>query len=602
MRMPAAVNKANFGKATKKLQKQDVPIAETTAGLVSGTYKDKRTIARYQGIPYAGSVAGPNRWQPPQAPEPWSGVRSCTKAGPMSYQRAANMEAFFDALVSGVGIPAAKRKAMALALKLPRPQSEDCLTLNVRTPVGASDLPVMVWIHGGDQTDGAATDPFYNSSALAARGAVLVTINYRLGLFGWFSHPELAEESAAKSPTGPGRPEGHAVSGNYGLLDQIAALEWVRDNIEAFGGDPSRVTIFGESAGGQDVLSLMTAPAARGLFHQAIAQSPSDSARWLHQFKPILEFEPAEAAGRAFADMVVGDEEGQLARLRSMDAEELHELYRAHPEFGRTFYPSVDGVVLPQTPMTAFSKQEQAPVPLIIGYNSDEGSLLKSAIHPAGGEFFPPADGPQSLTPAELRATFVASFGSDEAVDTLYELYPGLATAREDAFVRYVGDHMFGVHVDHASRQHAAAGYPTYRYYFTATPPSPKQTLGAFHAAELPYVFGSSIPMFPVADDEHLLVRDMGDRWFAFAATGVPDSPGRPAWPRFDSAEPKQIVFDRPIGVVQDLAPQPELDLLRARIEHLSATAAATPVVATDIAGPTIDLSVRSTESEVAHQ
>ncbi|MEZ5226112.1 MAG: carboxylesterase family protein [Acidimicrobiales bacterium] len=178
-------------------------------------------------------------------PEPWTGVRSCTRPSPMAYQRAANMRAFFDELVTGVGIPPAKKRAMALALKLPRPQSEDCLTVNVQHPVGASGLPVMMWIHGGDQTDGSGTDPFYTAPDLAERGCVLVTFNYRLGLFGWFAHPELAEESANQPSLGDGRPEGHDVSGNYGLLDQIAALEWVRDNIASFGGDPGQVTIFG---------------------------------------------------------------------------------------------------------------------------------------------------------------------------------------------------------------------------------------------------------------------------------------------------------------------------------------------------------------------
>lgn len=570
--------------------KRDHPLADTAAGTVRGQYKNKRTIAAFWGIPYAASTAGANRWRAPQAPESWSEVRSCTKSSPMSYQRAANMEAFFDALVTGVGIGTAKKRAMSLALKMPRPQSEDCLTINVQTPVGASDLPVMVWVHGGDQTDGSGTDPFYTAANLAERGCVLVTFNYRLGLFGWFAHPELAAESAALALGAPGRPEGHAVSGNYGLLDQIAALEWVRDNIGSFGGDPSRVTIFGESAGGQGVLNLMTAPAARGLFHHAIAQSPSDSGRWLHQHKSVIGLEPTEQTGRAFADLVVGPAEGQLGRLRAMDAEELHEQYRSNPDLGRGFYPSVDGVVLPETPMTAFSNQRQAPVPLMIGYNADEASLFKTVIHPAGPEFAAPKNGPESLSPQELRDAFTQSYGSTELVDRLYQLYPGLENGREDARVQYGGDHLFGVHVHHASRQHAHGGHPTYRYFFTAEPPSPDQTIGAFHAAEIPYVFGKNLPMLPVADDEHLLTRDMGDRWFAFAATGKPDSPGRPEWPKFDNASPQHLVFDRPNGTVETIPPQPELELLADRIEWLSSVAVAAPIERATTAEPSIDL------------
>ncbi len=584
----------------RKVTRRDSPIADTGSGLVRGSYKRKRTIARFQGIPYAASTAGANRWQPTRPPEAWDGVRSCTKPSAMSYQRAANIQAFFDELVKGIGISTAKRKVMSLALKLPRSQSEDCLSINVTSPVGASGLPVMVWIHGGDQTDGSGSDPFYTSPELAVRGCVLVTFNYRLGLFGWFAHPELAAESLAKPATGPGRPEGHAVSGNYGLLDQIAALEWVRDNIASFGGDPARVTIFGESAGGQGVLNLMTAPAAVGLFHQAIAQSPSDSGRWLHQHKPMLDFAPSEASGRAFADLAVGEGKDQLARLRAVDADELHALYQANPGLGRAFYPSVDEVVLPVTPMTAFSNQRQAPVPLMIGYNADEASLFKTVVHPAGGEFQAPPGGPHSLGPVELRDTFIRSFGSSDAVDELFTLYPGLESGREDSYVRYVGDHLFGVHVDHASRQHSAAGHRTYRYYFTAEPPSPEQTLGAFHSAEIPYVFGRNLPLFPVADDEHLLIRDMGDRWFAFAASGMPDSPGRALWPEFvpDHAHQAdtgrtnglQMVFDRPFGVVAPVPEQPEFRLLRARIGYLSALAAATEKTQTPPAGASIDL------------
>lgn len=528
-----------------------------------GKLQDKGRITFFGGVPYAKPPVGDLRWKAPQPAEARDGVIDCTSFGKMAFQRLQMMDEFIAGLVEGLGLSKPKQKAIGAAVKaIPQPQSEDCLTLNIRTPSGASGLPVMFWIHGGDHTDGSSSEPFYDSNALPARGCVLVTINYRLGMFGFLAHPELSAESA------------EGVSGNYGLLDQMAALEWVRNNIENFGGDPDRITIFGESAGGEAVLNLMTSPRSRGKFAAAISHSPSDSGRWLHLDKPVLGFDSALDAGQAFATSMVGPEPGQIERLRAMDPEELSDAYRADLHAGRHFYPVVDGAILPMTPMTAFSNQAQAPVPLMIGYNADEGSLLARFMHPAGPEFGSRDDalaGAEALDPAAMRACFVESFGSEQAVDQVMAAYPGLAEMKEDAITDYVADHMFGVHVDHATRQHAAAGHPTYRYHFRAVPASPKQTAGAYHAAELFHVFDTSFPLVPDAKDGHLLTRDMGDRWFAFAATHVPDSPGRPAWPAFDPAEPRHMVFDRPISG-PDLNPaQPGLALLRDRVAFMSA-------------------------------
>ncbi len=544
--------------AARRSTGREGPIVETTAGPVQGKLADKKTVAVFQGIPYAAAPVGARRWAPPISPEPWTDVRSCRSAGPMAHQRAQNMDEFVARLTEALGLSPARQKAVQAAIRLPRPTSEDCLTLNVRVPTHATGLPVMVWIHGGDHTDGSSSDVLYNSNALPERGCVLVSINYRLGLMGFFAHPELDAESD------------QGVSGNWGLLDQIAALEWVRDNIAAFGGDPDNVTIFGESAGGQAVLNLMTSPLARGLFHRAISQSPSDTGRWLHHDRSMLDFLPANDAGRRFGDLAVGSEDGQLARLRAMDADELYELYRENPDLGRYFYPCVDGVVLPETPMTAFSFGRQAPVPLMIGYNADEGSLFADIIHPAGGEFERPTIDPDSLSATDVRDTLLRSYGSAEAVDALLAEYPGLDTGDPTSCERHAGDHMFGVHVDHASRRHAEEGHPVFRYHFRAVPPSPEQTAGAFHAAEITYVFDSKIPGFPVADDGHLLSREMGDRWFAFAATGSPAHPGRGEWPAYDPSNPVHMVFDRPRSEAQPCPSEPGLDLMRARIAHLN--------------------------------
>ncbi len=548
--------------------------ASIASGKVKGSLGTGGRMAHFRNIPYAAPPVGVRRWQQPAPVEAWRGTRDCTKFGPYAYQRAAGFELFFDSLIVGLGLGAARKKALRSAIKLAKvKQSEDCLQLNVRAPAHAlrlgRKLPVMVWIHGGDHTDGSGTEPHYNSDALPERGAVLVTFNYRLGMFGFLAHPELAAES----------PDG--VSGNYGLLDQIAALAWVRDNISAFGGDPDNVTIFGESAGGEAVLNLMTSPRARGLFHRAIAQSPSDSGRWLHLRRPALDFLAAEDAGVDFANAVVGSADGQVERLRSMTPEELTMHYQQHPRLGRHFYPAVDGVILPTAPMSAFSAQQQASVPLMIGYNSDEATLFADFMHPSGGEFY--RDHTDSkvghpITPvsvADAWAAFAMSYPSSGHVDRLMAAYPGLATLDRTAVARHGGDHMFGVHVDHAARQHAAGGHPVYRYYFTATPPSKKQTAGAFHAAEIFYVFDTRFPLVPQADDAHLTIRDMGDRWFAFAATGVPDSPGRETWPAYDPGDPRHMVFGRPKSGVAIVAPSPGLDLMRERIEWLTDTLAA---------------------------
>lgn len=539
--------------------------ATTASGRVRGVLADKGRVSVYKGIPYAAPPVGDLRWKPPQQVEAWSDVLDCSKFGPSAYQRAAGFDEFFDALITGLGLGKLRRRALATAIKFaPTKQSEDCLTLNVRAPTGAQGLPVMVWIHGGDHTDGSGAEAMYHSNVFPERGAVLVTINYRLGMFGFLAHPDLSAES----------PDG--VSGNYGLLDQIAALEWVRDNIAAFGGDPDNVTIFGESAGGEAVLNLMTSPRAEGLFHRSIAQSPSDSGRWLHLDRPALAFDPAVDAGRRFADLAVGSHDGQLDRLRAMDPEELNELYRSRHDLGRYFYPAVDGVVLPTTPMSAFSAGRQAAVPLMIGYNSDEGTLLGSFMHPAGAEFEAPTDGTK-MRPPEIRAALERSYPTPGHVDRLLAEYPGLATGELDAVIRHCGDHMFGVHVDHASRCHAAQGHTVYRYHFRAVPASEQQTAGAFHAAEVFYVFDTAFPLVPRADDAHLLARDMGDRWFAFAATGVPDSPGREPWPAYDPGDPEQLVFDRPRSHVAACPAEDGLDLMRERVEWLTSVLGAAP-------------------------
>lgn len=556
--------KRSLASLTKKIKSG--PVVETTEGLVMGKTADKGRMNIFAGIPYAAPPLGEFRWQAPQPAARRDETLSCTKPGPIPHQRAQTMDEFIGNLVGGLGIPKAKQRALSSLMKaVPKKVNEDCLTLGIRAPAAASNLPVMVWIHGGDHTDGSGSDILYASNVLPARGCVLVQINYRLGLFGFMGHPDLAKESD------------DGVSGNYGLLDQVAALTWVRDNIGNFGGNPANVTIFGESAGGEAVLNLMTSPRARGLFHAAIAQSPSDSGRWLHLRQPMLGFQALEEAGAEFATSIVGAEAGQIERMRSESAEDLYDRYRSNEDLGRHFYPAVDGAILPTTPMTAFSNQNQAPVPLMIGYNADEGSMFVGLMHPAGAEFGPVPDG--GFTTEGVHDAFTLSYGSEKLGKQVMDLYPGVDSGDHDAIAAHCADHMFGVHVDHASRMHAAAGHPVYRYHFRSVPASSTQTAGAFHAAEVLHVFDTALPLIPVAPDAHLLTKEMGDRWFAFAASHVPDFPGRDTWPAYDAENPEHLVLNRPTSAVEPCPAQEGLDLMRARIERLNGVGVATETI-----------------------
>lgn len=499
------------------------PHATTTSGRVRGSTRADGALADFRGIPYAEPPVGDLRWHPPVEPEPWSYVRECTKYGPLAWQRGGESN-FARAVVDGLGLGWFRTRLMAAALKwAPRTESEDCLTLNVRAPIDADGLPVMVWYHGGDHTDGGGSLAPYRSDALPLEGCVLVTVNYRLGLFGFFAHPELASETDEP--------------GNCGLLDQIAVLRWVRANAAAFGGDPDRVTIFGESAGGQAVLNLMCAPAARGLFHRAIAQSPSDSGLWLHRDEARHRFEPAEQVAGAFADRLVGPGPGQLDRLRGLDAADLMAAYRADEVAARHCYPTIGCAQLAASPFTVFTRRGQAPVPLIAGVNADEGSAFAATTHPAGGTF----DG-RPRDPGSIRAALVAGYGDD--APAVEAAYPGLVDDDRDAVSAHLGDRMFGVNVEHVTAAHADAGHPTHRYEFRATPASPGQTIGAFHAAEIGPLFDVSLPLVPRGPGYAELGEAMRRRWVAMAAAGRPTPDD--SWPTFDLSNRLIEVFDRP--------------------------------------------------------
>ncbi len=530
---------------------QITPPVQTQSGALTGVFQKDGQIAVFKGIPYAQPPVGELRWRPPRPALPWSGTLKAEKAGTIAIQQAADFELFMNALVKGQGWGALKTTAVKLLLKVaPKPkQNEDCLTLNIRTPSldKEAKLPVMVWIHGGDHQDGSANDIFYDSNSLARRGVVAVYINYRLGLMGYFGHPLLSRESA------------HGVSGNYGTLDQIAALQWVQENISAFGGDPDNVTIFGESAGGESVAHMLVSPLARGLFHKAILQSPANIGQMMFLRQPYRNNPALEAIGQEFADRFAPAGDDQIAALRQIAPKRFYDLVRQMRHF-QHFYPVIDGYVLEKSPFAAFQDGDQARAPILLGSNADEGTLIYPLVASPFREY-----AHQSIPPEQIAGLVRQEF--DDEAQALLDLYPGLAQGAETAQMALLGDVIFGAAVHFYALKGAEAGQPVYFYHFTRTPPSPKQTVGAYHARELTFVHDTTIPLFDVTAEDKALTQVMGDYWTNFAKSGDPNDGSHPQWPRFDTAAPRQMRLE--IG--SDLGAtavdrQPQYEIMQRRL------------------------------------
>jgi len=453
-----------------------------TGGLVRGLV-GQDGLKQYHGIPYAAPPVGDRRWAPPAPVEPWDDVRDATAAGPGCVQQA-DQGGFYDA-------------ATAVAA-----MDEDCLLLNVWTRAEHVDeaAPVMVWIHGGGLTVGSGDA--YPGELLTSKGVVLVTINYRLGPFGFLALPELGTESAS------------GVSGNQGIRDQIAALEWVRDNIAHFGGDPGTVTIFGESAGSMSVSFLQASPLARGLFHRVIGQSGG-------AFGPMTVADAAEDTGAAFAAALAGDgADASLAALRTLPADHVLATFLSNPSFSQAL-GIVDGEVIPDELAAIFARGEQADVPVMIGSNADEGTALFSYLGPAFGDGM-----------AGFEAYVAATLG--EVADDVRAHYPATDDAQAmESWMDLLGDAMFTWPMRAWARAMQTVPSETWLYWFTKEPPiAESDRYGAFHAAEIGYVFGN-VDLFGAvpADADHALSEVMATVWTQFARTGNPNGEGLPEWP-----------------------------------------------------------------------
>jgi len=487
-------------------------------GRITGSLAgEQKRIRVYKGIPYAAPPIGERRWKPPAPPALWSGVRACTEPGPTCVQ-----------------------PRPMIGVNPPR-QSEDCLYLNVFTPARSANdrLPVMFWIHGGGLTTGAGSQAYYEGVGLADRGVVLVTINYRLGPFGFFAHPALSAES----------PDG--ISGNYGLLDQIAALKWVRRNTAAFGGDPGRVTIFGESAGSVSVCLLLVSPLAEGLFHRAIAQSGIPGGRIKHLKKKWRGRESMESVGlKIAADLGADAAQDPLAHLRGVDAETLLEATRpAQGLFGRglKFGAVIDGRVVPDEPYRLFAAGKFHRVPIMTGANADEGTMFLKQL---------------KIRRKLGYRLLVKSFAREHA-DDLLEQFP--ARTNRDipaALNKMVTVMCFEAPARALARQVAENGGRVWLYHFTRDATTKRfRSYGAFHGAEIAYIFRHTRkPVTPgmkwvLAYDQvdHRLSDTMSACWARFAATGDPNGDDLPEWPPYDPAGDRLLVFGDEVTVTSGL-------------------------------------------------
>lgn len=468
---------------TTSVQGEPVSLQTPQGKLLGDTTGGNGEVRVFKGMPFAIPPVGNKRWKPAEPAPGWQAVRLATRFSPSCSQPIYPEGSFFSR-------PSA-------------PTSEDCLYLNVWSAAsGDEKLPVMVWIHGGGLTRGSGSTSAYDGTQLARKGVVVVTINYRLGIFGYFTHPELSQESP------------HNASGNYGTSDQVMALRWVRDNIGAFGGDPDNVTIFGESAGSFSVHHMMSTPLAAGLFHRAIGESGTS-------FRPMLELKTgkitAEGNGVKFASAMKA---GYLAELRKMTAGEVLEGSQSH-----RFSPVLDGWIFPDQIYNIFRDGKYNSVPLMVGFNAEEGTTL----------------GVLSRLPEDQQSyTSNARQRYGELADEYLALYPASDLRRSslnafrDSFATW-GMQTWAMMMANTSTD-------AYLYYFSHWPSG--KELGAYHAAEIVYVFNNVTRLRADAPANDVALSElMSDYWVAFAEQGNPNAKGLPKWRPYKEKSRRYMEF-----------------------------------------------------------
>jgi len=465
---------------------------KTKLGKVAG--KQDGDVRAFLGIPYAAPPVGPLRWREPMPAAKWKGVRPATEFGAHCMQP----PVFKDMIFHDPGA------------------SEDCLTLNVWTSAKekSAKLPVMVWIYGGGYLGGSTSEARQDGAVLAGNGVVVVSMNYRLGIFGFFAHPSLTAESS------------HKASGNYGLLDQTAALRWVKENIAAFGGDPSNVTLFGESAGSFSVSTQMASPLAKGLFQKAIGESGGAFYSGGLAYKPLAA---AELQGQEFSHARLNAD--TLEQLRAIPAQELLDAAAKPNDKGETarFAPDVDGYLLPQSVPAIFAASKQNDVPLIAGWNHDEAGVASKS------------------TVESLQKTVNEKFAED--APKVLAVYPA---ADDTQAIRSASDLAADTFIAYSTwkwldAQTKTGKQPVYRYRFDEiVPADPFHLAGdsAYHSGEIPYVFGSLdlLHDFKWTPEDRALSKQMQQYWTNFAKTGDPNGSGLAKWPTYTAASDWQVL------------------------------------------------------------
>jgi para-nitrobenzyl esterase len=475
---------------------EPAPADSTIAVVETGQLKalQAKGVLAFKGIPYAAPPVGALRWKAPVRAAKWEGVKDASAYGPICMQKMPNPD-------NGIG---------------QYPASEDCLTLNVFTQqLGGGKRPVMVWIHGGGFVNGSGSAELYDGSQLAKRGVVVVTINYRLGRFGSFAHPLLTKEAAG----GP--------VANYGMLDMVASLEWVKRNIAAFGGDNGNVTIFGESAGGMAVQKLMTMPSARGLFHKAIVESGAGRENVQYLDKPNARGLPsAESDGEAFVKSL-GVTAASAGDLRAISADTI--IGKGDPSTFSGGGPIIDGKIIPMSVVETFKAGKEAQAPFMIGYNSAE---------------FP-------SKPEDVDGALSRILGAKlSELPNVTKTYPDTETMA----AQIVGDIIFGEPARYLAELHAAHGQPTWLYRFDVISPSMAgRWKGTAHAQERQYVFDTlHTSPFPTDANDQVQALHAVTYWTNFAKAGDPNGAGEPVWPRYAAASDQLLEFTNagPVGKV----------------------------------------------------